>query len=105
MPEYDLAILRSAVQQDRYITTRHAKYRMGLRQVTDEDLKAVIVNGSVIEQYPEAKPFPKVLFMQHVHSEPLYVVCAFDGTCAYIITVHRYDPTIWIDPWTRRKNL
>lgn len=36
-------------------------------------------------------PDPKALFMAHVRSEPLYVSCAFDGNCVYIITVHRYD--------------
>ena len=94
--------MRTAVQQGRYLTTRHAKYRMGMREVTDEDIKNVILNGSPIEQYPTAKPFPKILFMEQVQGEPLYVVCAFDGSYAYIITVHRYDPTVWIDPWTRR---
>ena len=33
MPQFDLVVLRTVVQQDRYITTRHAKYRMGLRRV------------------------------------------------------------------------
>jgi hypothetical protein len=41
--------------------------------------------------------------MAYVHEEPLYVSCAFDGQTAYIITVHWYDPSVWIDPWTRRK--
>jgi hypothetical protein len=41
--------------------------------------------------------------MAHVRGEPLYVSCAFDGTLAHIITVHWYDPSVWIDPWTRRK--
>jgi hypothetical protein len=35
--------------------------------------------------------------------EPLYVSCAFDERYAYIISVHSYDPALWIDPWTRRK--
>jgi hypothetical protein len=41
--------------------------------------------------------------MALVREEPLYVSCAFDGSYAYIITVHWYDPAKWVDPWTRKK--
>jgi hypothetical protein len=30
--------------------------------------------------------------------EPLYVSCAFDGELAYIVTVHWYDASMWVDP-------
>jgi len=104
MSSLDIPALRKAVAQNRYFITIHAKQRMGLRKISDEDVKLVIATGDVIEQYPEAHPLPKALFMARLKGEPLYVSCAFDGTHAYIITVHWYDPNIWIDPWTRRKN-
>jgi hypothetical protein len=63
----------------------------------------VIATGDLIEEYADAKPFPKCLIMAHVPSEPLYVACAFGSRYAYITTVHRYDPDVWLDPWTRRK--
>jgi hypothetical protein len=103
MPKLDIPPLRTAVAQDRYVITQHAKQRMGQRQVTDQDIKRVVVTGDVIEQHPKARPFPKALFMAKHKGEPLYVSCAFDGRTAYIITVHWYDPSVWIDPWTRRK--
>jgi hypothetical protein len=103
MPQLDIAALRQAVQENRYLITRHAQQRMGLRKITHEDLKYVVATGDIVEQYPDNLPDPKALFMAHVHDEPLYVSCAFDGNCAYIITVHRYDVTRWLDPWTRRK--
>jgi hypothetical protein len=102
MVSIDIAGLRQAVQKNRYILTRHAQQRMGLRQVSHDDIRQVMAIGDVIEEYPEAKPFPKVLFMKHRQGEPLYVSCAFDGTLVYVITVHRYDPARWHDPWTRR---
>jgi Domain of unknown function (DUF4258) len=103
MPAIDLEGLRAAVQDDWYIMTTHAKQRMGLRRVTDADVKVVVTTGDVIEEYPNAQPFPKCLLMAHVSGQPLYVVCAFDGRYAYIITVHRYDPEEWADPWTRKR--
>lgn len=103
MPKLDIAALREAVAQNRYLITTHAKQRIGLRKVRDQDVKHVVATGDVIEQHAKARPFPKALFMARLQGEPLYVSCAFDGTFAHIVTVHWYDPNVWADPWTRRK--
>ena len=103
MPSIDLAGLREAVASGRYLTTQHAKQRMGLRRITDDDIQRVIATGDVIEEHPESRPFPKCLIMAQVGGEPLYVACAYGNGYAYIITVHRYDADAWLDPWTRRK--
>ena len=70
---------------------------------SDKGFKRVVTTGDVIEESAESQPFPKALFMARVGGEPLYVSCAFDGEYAHIITAHWYDPNVWIDPWTRRK--
>lgn len=103
MPKLEISALREAVFRDRYFLTTHAKQRMGQRKVSDADIKHVVLTGVIIERHPRARPLPKVLFMAHVRGEPFYVSCAFDGTYAHIITVHWYDPNVWLDPWTRRK--
>jgi hypothetical protein len=103
MPQLDIAALRKAVRENRYLITQHAQQRMGPRKITHNDLKYVVAAGDVVEQYPDNRPDPKALFMADIRGEPIYVSCAFDGSYAYIITVHRYDPTRWVDPWTRRK--
>lgn len=103
MRKVDISALRKAVWENRYFITVHAKQRMGQRKVSDKHVKQVVTVGDVIEEYPKAQPLPKVLFMAYVGGEPLYVSCAFDGKYAHIVTVHWYDPKLWIDPWTRRK--
>lgn len=102
MPQLDIAALRQAVADNHYFITTHAQQRMGLRQVSHDDLKFIVATGDVVEQYPNNQPDPKVFFMAFFKGEPLYVSCAFDGSYAYIITVHRFDPTRWVDPWTRK---
>lgn len=104
MSKLDIPSLRKAVSENRYFISLHAKSRMGERKVSDADVKRVIETGDVAERHDAARPFAKVLFMKQIRGEPLYVSCAFDGTDAHIITVHWYDPSKWIDPWTRRKN-
>jgi len=103
MAALNVAGLRQAVAESRYLIKLHAKQRMGERKVSDTDVQRVIALGDVIEQTPGAQPFPKALFMLHTVAEPLYVVCAFDGQWAHVITVYWYDASKWIDPWTRRK--
>ena len=73
----------------------------GSRQVTDDDVKQVVMSGELIETHADAHPFPKALFMALVDGNPLYVSCAFDGRDAYISTVHWYAPDVWIDPQRR----
>ena len=95
--------IREAVSQGNYLITRHARMRKGLRKVLDREIVQTVVQGEVVEEYPQARPFPKCLFMYPVRpGEPLYVSCAFDGVQAHIITVHWFDPDRWIDWRTRR---
>jgi hypothetical protein len=102
MPSIDLVALRRACQEDRYFLTMHALRRMGLRKISHDDIRQVMLRGDAIEEYPDNLPHPKTPLMAHVREEPLYVSRAFDGRYAHIVTVHWYDPSRWIDPWTRR---
>jgi hypothetical protein len=67
MPQVDIAALRQAVREDRYLISRHAQERMGLRKITHADLKYVLATGDV-EEHPDNQPDPKALFMAHVQA-------------------------------------
>ena len=104
MSYLNIADIRQALKEEKYIIKFHAKQRMGQRRVTDTQLSSIIMEGRIIEGHESAKPFPKCLILGYVRSgEPLYVSCAFDGEYVHIITVHWYDSAKWINPWTRRK--
>ena len=104
MAKLDIEAIRAAVAADCYFVTGHAKGRMGSRLISDAHIKRVVTTGEVVERYPNARPLPKALFMAHIENDPLYVSCAFDGTNGHIITVHWYDPNVWVDPRTRRRD-
>jgi hypothetical protein len=96
--------IRKAVQANKIEISAHAKKRMGRRMVIFKEVIEIILSGEIIEQTPEAKPYPKCLILGFVREkEPLYVSCAFDGETVYVITVHWYDPEKWIDPWRRKE--
>lgn len=100
----DLAKIRKAFRAKRYRIRYHARQRAIERQISTADIAAVILRGEIIEHYPKAKPYPKYLMMAKIRTEPLYVALASDTHRDYIhiSTVHGFDPTKWLDPWTRR---
>ena len=71
----------------------------------DMEVLQVLQSGEIIEQYPNAKPYPECLLMTFVRNQkPLYGELAYNASAdyLYIITIHWMDPARWIDPWTRR---
>ncbi len=99
----DLSKIRSLVKNGLYKITLHAQKRMDQRGITLEELKKVIYDGEVVEEYPGDRPYPSCLFMGKVRGDlPLYVVCGL-GPKAHVITVHWLDPDKWLDPKTRRE--
>jgi hypothetical protein len=56
-------------------------------------VKQVLLEGELIEEYADDKPFPSALFFGVPEEKPLHVVAALDegsGTC-FIITAYRPD--------------
>lgn len=101
----DLSKIRAAATSDRTEWRRHALLRAKERGITIEQALRVILEGDIIEEYSQAKPYPACLMMAMVElGRPLYVSLAYDqeNDLLHIITVHWLDPRKWEDPWTRK---
>ncbi len=85
--------------------TTHCLQRMGERDIKRSDVKNCIVNGEIIEEYPDDLPYPSCLvFGMTLENKALHVVVGFDADALYIITA--YYPTedkFGADLKTRRK--
>lgn len=98
--------IKEAYKQDRLKFRLHAEKRMFERGIFHDEIIEVLNHGNIIEEYPDASPFPACLIRGMVRKDqPLYLVCSYDEQekIAYIITVHWFDPEKWIDPLTRRR--
>lgn len=80
--------------------------RMAERGILRDEVKAILVRGEPIEDYPEDYPLPSALFMGRPGNRALHVVAAYDpgSGMVYIITAYepgldRFEP----DLKTRRK--
>jgi len=68
------------------------------------DVKWVIANGEVIEEYPEDKYGPSCLiFGMTEEKRPLHIQCSYPSRpIISIVTLYQPDPVRWIEFKTRR---
>ena len=72
--------------------TAHALERLQERDISVDDVKNCIMNGEVIEEYPNDFPNPSALiFGCALDGKILHVVCGIDENFLYLITA--YVPT------------
>jgi len=86
-------IVQDAVRQGCIEWQKHALERMIEREISREEVKEVLLNGEIIETYPDDKPYPSALFLGWAKKEPLHVAVALDsltGWC-FVITVYKPD--------------
>ena len=83
----------------------HAVQRMYERGITPIDVREIIKNGKVIEQYLDDKPFPSYLIKGTTNGKSLHVVIAIDEKTkqAIIITVYEPNPILWKEGLEKRK--
>ena len=99
----ELEHIRKRIQKSQYRLTVHAAVRSKERGITTSDMEAAILNGEIIEEYPDDKPFPSCLIYGFTLSGlPLHVVCSL-APVSDIITLYLPDEKKWIDYRVRRK--
>ena len=102
----DISKLREYYKQDRIIVSIHALERLRQRKIKQRDIKQCILNGEIIEQYPEDYPYPSCLVFGHnTESRILHVVVSDEGTTGRIITTYFPDEDNFeADMKTRKEN-
>ncbi|PIQ97661.1 MAG: hypothetical protein COV67_03040 [Nitrospinae bacterium CG11_big_fil_rev_8_21_14_0_20_56_8] len=85
-------MLRGAVREHRIHWHQHALERFLERGILRAEVLSAIMQGEVIENYPEDRPYPSCLIL-NIGEEPVHVVAAVDpeGEIGHIITAYRPD--------------
>jgi hypothetical protein len=75
------------------------------RHVTEEDVRYVVNNGIIIEEYPDDTPYPSRLILGWCNGRPIHAVVAYDTESDQEIVVTVYEPetTLWTADFTRRR--
>ena len=101
----DIKELRTlAADTEKTVFTQHVLERIRKREVEKHDLLDIIMNGEIIEQYPNDYPFPSCLILYlKVNGKPLHLVCSMGNNKVYIITVYEPDLEHWESDFMTRK--
>ena len=105
----DVSIIKDCFINDKVLYSKHALYEMQNEEygiITEDEVYQIIINGEIITNYENDKPYPSYLiFGMTEKNRPLHVVAAYDkeDDIVIIITIYHPDPNLWIDYKERRK--
>ena len=83
--------------------TAHSLERMQERDIERTDIIACINDGKIIEQYPEAYPYPACLILGTANNMPVHVVVGHGNGFLWVITAYIPDEAEWKDGFSTRK--
>ncbi|MEH1839688.1 MAG: DUF4258 domain-containing protein [Nostoc sp.] len=98
--------IRQKVADEQFEFSKHAVDQSILRQVQVQEIREVIANGQVIEDYPNDKYGPSCLISGLTQARrPIHVQCSYpSGVLVRIITLYQPDPQKWDKDFTQRRN-
>ena len=84
--------------------TNHILERLFQRNIRIDDVKNALLNGEIIERYPNDYPFPSCLLAGHTMTgQTLHVVCGSNGVELWLITAYFPDPNEWSEDFRKRR--
>lgn len=85
--------------------TQHLLMRCQQRNISYEEVKEVIKNEEIIEEYPDDYPYPSCLILGvTIHERRIHVVVGIGENRLWLITAYEPDPLQWDDSLKKRKD-
>jgi len=84
----DFTLIKNSIKADNYEMSLHSLERAIERDIWKEDIENAIIQGEIIEEYHNDKPYPSCLiYGKDMKGKPLHVVCAFSPI---ILIIHDF---------------
>jgi len=100
----DIEVLRKECNAGHLKWTAHTLEKMQERKIEPTDVISCILNGTIIEQYPQAYPYPACLILGKTASDVIiHSVIGYGNSHLWIVTVYEPDENEWINGFTERK--
>ncbi len=97
-----IKIIRKFAETEAIEFTLHAREKMYLRGINASNVKQTLLEGEIIEEYLDDKPYPSFLLCAKLDEKYLHVVCAVAREQLFIITTYYPDVNIWLSHRKRR---
>jgi hypothetical protein len=96
--------LRSKISQNAFEFSKHAVDQTILRNISVQEIRDVINNGEIIEDYPDDKYGPSCLIFGVTQiGRPIHIQCSYTSRpIVKVVTVYEPNPDRWIDYKVRR---
>jgi hypothetical protein len=96
--------IREKIEAEQFEFSKHAVDQSIIRRITVQEVREILNNGEVIEDYPEDKYGPSCLILGRTRAgRPLHLQCSYPSRpLTKIITLYEPDPDLWIDFRIRR---
>jgi hypothetical protein len=91
------------IESGEILISHHARVRMFERNVSTDDLIAIISSGEIIEEYLDDEPCPSVLIMGFIDAVAYHTVIALCSDHIRVITVYIPEQDKWIE-YRKRRN-
>jgi hypothetical protein len=97
--------IRKKIAAGEFEFSKHAADQSILRKINVQELREVILNAEIIEDYHDDKYGPTcLLFGLTKKSRPLHVQCSYPSRpLMKIVTIYEPNPAEWIDWKVRRQ--
>ena len=101
----DIERIQSKVRDGKYIISFTHTEKVRARMIEVEDLEEAVLNGRIIEPYPDDSRGPSCLILGFSRGQkPLHIVCGkLVEDEILIITAYEPDPEEWEPDWITRK--
>jgi len=93
--------IRDKVLKNEYDYTLHAEIERKAESLTFYQIEAAILEGEILEQYPDDGRGESCLLLGFSENIPIHVVCGWRGMRIVVVTVYIPKPPKFVDPWTR----
>ncbi len=87
--------IRDFAKKERIEFTHHARAQMYARKINSADVKQCLLDGEIIEEYRDDKPYPSFLLYAELDQKYIHVVCAVAEEQLFIITTYYPDENLW----------
>ena len=99
----DIEWIKEQVEKGDYQLRLHAVERASIRGIDPLEVKEALLNGEIIEDYPEDKRGHSCLVYGKTRiGKDIHVLCGMAYDILWIITVYEPNPEEWVNPKKRR---
>ncbi len=93
--------IQKRVRRGQYYIYKHARIEADKEGIETKDMKSGILNGEMIEEYPDRKRF--LFYGRMDKGLPIHVICDYSEEKIAIVTTYIPQDSEWINYQIRRK--